>query len=76
MSSWSSEGLSLWGAVFGSLMSSTRTEIAAGLLAVSAPGSVHLASDSFNFVKMSTSIVAKEDFAPPKPWALYPNGDL
>ena len=73
---WQPDGLALWGGVFGPMSDSTRTEIAAGLLALSGPGSVHFASDSLNFVRDANSILEGVGHRRTKPWSLMPNGDL
>ena len=73
---WHPDGLALWGGVFGPMSDSTRTEIAAGLLALSGPGPVHSASDSLNFVRDATSILKEVGHRRIKPWSLMPNGDL
>ena len=73
---WHPDGLALWGGVFGPMSDSTRTEIAAGLLALSGPGPVHFASDSLNFVRDATRILEGARQGREKPWSLMPNGDL
>ena len=73
---WKPDGLALWGGVFGPMLDSTRTEIAAGLLALSGPGPIHFASDNLNFVRDANRILNTVGFRPKKPWSLLPNGDL
>ena len=57
-------------------VNSTRTEVAAALLAISAPGPVRIASDSLNFVRQINFILADPHGKPPKPWGLSTDGDL
>ena len=54
--------------------SSTRTETAAILLALSRPGPVGIASDSLSAVTVMRGLLAGRPRK--KPWGLHPNGDL
>ena len=58
------DGVRLHGALSSALMSSTRAEIAAGLIAISAPGPAHVGSDSMNFVRHANDILQQEAIAP------------
>jgi len=69
-------GIKLSGAIYGPRASSTRTELASGLFALSAPFAVHMASDSLNFVRMANTLLQDMFWKPPKPWGLMPDGDL
>ena len=51
------EGLTLFTKIGGYTGSSTRTELAAGILAISAHGPIHLASDSQAFVKAANKLI-------------------
>ena len=71
-----SGGLKVWGALFGPFVSSTRAELAGALLALSADGPVHIASDSANVVRQVKAILADTNYKPSKPWELTTDGDL
>ena len=58
----------------GPMCSSMRTELAAGLLALSRPGVVYMASDNKAYVCMVMNML--KGWRPSKPWSLTPNGDL
>jgi len=59
--------------------SSTRTEIAAGILAISANGPIHIGSDSKAFVDRASKIlkdIRRGRAQPRKPWNLMSDGDM
>ena len=66
--------LHLWGPVPGMIVSSTRAEIAGGLLALNTGAAINLGSDSLNFIRALRHIL--EGKPRRKPWGLWPNGDL
>ena len=74
----SNEGVRLYTKIGGYGGSSTRTELAAGIIAVCAHGPVHIGSDSKAFV--DTANVILQDITkgrkPHKPWKLVSDGDL
>ena len=70
------DGVSICGAIIGPRASSTRTELAGGIMALSFPGPLHLASDSLNFVRTAMGIIKDAAWRPPTPWELFPDGDL
>jgi ribonuclease HI len=71
------DDLHIWAPLPGPLCSSTRTELAAATLAVSAPGPIHIASDSRNFICLARNILNRNVADVVKrPWGLYPDGDL
>ena len=72
---WEKGGLSRWGATFGPMLDSTRTEITAGLFAMLADGPVHLASDNQSFVGKANCLRQTLDIKR-KDWSLVANGDL
>ena len=72
------EGLRLYTKIGGFSGSSTRTELAAGILAISAYGGVHIGSDSRAFVDKAQDYLEmiKNGKEPQKPWKLISDGDL
>ena len=65
MHAWSDKGLSLWGALFGPLMSSTRAEIAGGLLTLSAPCATSAgATGGFGLSNRASGIKVKREKIP------------
>ena len=54
------EGISFWGALPGHRCSSTRTELAAGIVAALFSGSVHQCSDSMAHIGKAKAILAEE----------------
>ena len=68
----------LWAPLPGQFCSSTRTEIAAGLLALSAPHSISFGTDSAIFLRTFNTIHTHilEDRPRHIVWGLHPNGDL
>jgi len=69
-------GMALHGAIFGPKASSTRTELAGGIMALSFSGPLHLASDSLKFVRWANKILFDISWTPGKPWELIADGDL
>ena len=70
--------LHMWGPLPGPMCSSTRTEIAGGLISLYAPRASHIASDSWNFVRIAQRLFLGLPMPKlfDKPWNLIPNGDL
>ena len=70
--------LHLWGPLPGPMCSSTRTELAGGLISLYAPRASHIASDSWNFVRIAQKLFLGLPLPKvfDKPWSLIPNGDL
>ena len=68
--------LSLWGSVTGHRASSTRTELAAGIITLSAPTPVHQATDSMAYTKKLKRLLAGEDLTTRRPWGIQTDGDL
>jgi hypothetical protein len=71
-----SGSLGLFAALAGHRMSSARTELFAGILAVAGPGPIHFASDNLAFVNKLTSLIANPEYVQRKPWCLQKDGDL
>ena len=73
-----SEGLRIYTKVEGFGGSSTRTELAAGILAVSAYGGVHIGSDSRAFVTKPNKYIRMINMnrKPKRAWKLVSDGDL
>ena len=71
-------GLRVFVPVGGHTGTSTRTEPAAGILAVMAHGPIHLASDSKAFVDRANKYfeLLKQHKQPKRPWKLIFDGDL
>ena len=55
---------------------STRTEIAAGIVALMAPGPIHQASDNATFVRKANLLIQASPLWPTRPWTLTEDGDL
>ena len=72
------DGLALYTNIGGLTGSSTRTELAAAIIAMSGHGPIHLASDSQAFVKRALGIVKqlRNGVDKPKRWKLISDGDL
>ena len=68
-------GVSLWGSATGHRSSSTRTELAAGIVAATNSIGIHQGSDSMAYVKKFNQI-RDGDFRPKRPWNLQTDGDL
>jgi ribonuclease HI len=75
-----SGGLQLFTKIGGFGGSSTRTELAAGVIAICANGPVHIGSDSRAFVDKANLILGamakNPQHTPSRPWALTSDGDL
>ena len=78
LTSWKhdTEGMSFWGAVVGHRASSTRTELAAGIVAAAASLSMHQATDSMAYKLKVNALLEGEDLTSRKPWSLQKDGDL
>ena len=61
----------LWGAD----SSSTRAEIAGGVVSLIMPGPVHLASDSLGFVTKANETLQKPSTMPKRPYSIQTDGD-
>lgn len=72
------DGTALLAALPGSFFSSTRAEIAGGILAALRPASVHLGVDSKAFADVAKTIIAHKGLVQHwrKPIGLYKDGDL
>ena len=72
------EGVSLYTKIGGYGGSSTRTELAAGIIALCAHGPVHIGSDSRVFVNMANELLRqiRKGSSIRKPWKLQSDGDL
>ena len=72
------EGLRLYTGVGGFSGQSTRTELAAGLIAMCAYGPVHIGSDSKAFVDTASAYLRQiaKGSKPRKPWKTVSDGDL
>jgi len=70
-------GLRLFTKIGGFSGSSTRTELAAGIIAISAHGPVHIGSDSQVFVNSANEYIdmINKELTPKKPWRLISDGD-
>ena len=66
----------MWASIPGFRYSSTRTEIAAGIVALFACGPIHQASDNLSFVRYANYLIEHGDQATHKPWQLMRDGDL
>jgi len=60
----------------GNRSSSTRTELAAGCLALAAEGPIHQATDSMAYQKMATKIINSDWTRRRRPWGITKDGDL
>ena len=71
-------GIGFYTQIGGYAGSSTRTELAAAILAISAHGPVHFASDSQAMVKRANYYIELVRYSRPinKPFALISDGDL
>ena len=71
-------GLRVYVPVGGYAGTSTRTELAAGILALMAHGPIHLASDSKAFVDRANKYLSmlRKRKQPKRPWKLISDGDL
>ena len=70
------EGVKLQGAINGAYCSSTRTEIAAAIFALSTNEAVHQATDSMAYKRKVDRLLNGENLQRKKPWALQNDGDL
>ena len=72
------EGIRLYTKIRGFGSSSTRTELAAGIKAISAYGSVHIGSDSRAFVDKASQYLKdiRNNRMIKRPWELVSDGDL
>ena len=68
--------VSLWGALPGHKSSSTRAELAAGIVTIAAPGPVHQATDSKSYLDKANLILEGIDVTSRKPWGIQTDGDL
>ena len=68
--------VSLWGALPGHRSSSTRAELAAGIVSIVAPGAVHQATDSKSYLDKANIILSGVNVTIKKPWGLQTDGDL
>ena len=75
-SQFGADGLSVWTNVPGPLTTSTRTELAGGLMALFHPGPVRIVSDNAAFVHGAQAILSGRSPSRSKPWALQTDGDL
>jgi ribonuclease HI len=75
---WETDGVRLYTSIGGYSGSSTRTELAAAILAISSHGPIHLGSDSFAFVTKANSILddVREGRTFKRHWHLTADGDL
>ena len=73
-----SNGFALYTSIGGFAGSSTRTELAAAIIAMSAHGPIHLASDSNAFVKRALKMLSnlRKGIDKPRKWKLVSDGDL
>ena len=71
-----SSGIGLAGILAGRFGSSTRAEIAGGILHLLAPGPAHIGTDSQAFLAKAKSVLEAPCLAPRRPFALQPDGDL
>ena len=72
------DGLRLYTSIGGYAGSSTRTELAAGIIAICAHGPVHIGSDSKAFVDQANWHMQNMNKGKKlkKPWKLISDGDL
>ena len=70
------QGVKMWGWLPGGRSSSTRTELAAGLIAATGPGGIHQATDSRAYSDMVNALLAGKKPRGGKPWGIVTNGDL
>jgi hypothetical protein len=68
--------LAIAGGLAFNLSSSTRAEVAAGLVAIAAPLAVHIGTDSAAFKAKVDTILADPTAIPRRPWASQKDGDL
>ena len=71
-------GLQLYAAIAGMGGSSTRAEIAAGIIAMAANEVVHMGTDSQSFMNRANGILQniKDNNKPKRPWSIQKDGDL
>ena len=69
-------GIGLAGILAGRFGSSTRAEIAGGILQLLAPGPAHIGTDSQAFLSQAKNVLDAPCLAPRRPLALQPDGDL
>ncbi len=72
------DGLRMYTALPGFGGSFTRTELAAGILALAADDAVHIGTDSQSFLHKALYVLqfCKEGRAPKRPWGTHKDGDL
>ena len=70
------EGVSRWAALRGRIQDATRAEMVALLMALTAPGSLHVGQDSDAAVSLLHKIIRAPLDVREKPVWLIPNGDL
>ena len=72
------DGMKLISHLPGNCSSSTRMELAGAIVAVVAPGPIHLATDSKAFLDKAKSVhqLVEQQRQPRRPWALQTDGDL
>ena len=69
-------GVGLWGALTGHRCSSTRTEIAGGIVAASAQGPQHQGTDSQSYLSKLRKLLRGDVLTAKRPWSIQSNGDL
>ena len=71
-------GLDLSAATAGLGGSSTRAEIAAGIIAMAADEEVHMGTDSQSFMNRANGIlqIIKDEREPKRPWSTQKDGDM
>ena len=70
------EHVSFWGAITGFRASSTRTELAAGIIAATAGLGVHQATDSMAYCTKRNKLLQGKNLTRRRPWNLHKDGDL
>ena len=70
------EGLKMWGCITGQKASSTRAELAAGILTILGPGPIHQGTDSKSYMTRANNILQRNTKRKQKPWSLRADGDL
>jgi len=70
------QGMGMWGGLPGQMASSTRTELAAGIVGALGPGGIRQATDSRSYCLRVNKILSGERLDSKKPWGLQVDGDL
>ncbi len=70
------EGVKMWGCITGQKASSTRAELAAGILTILGPGPIHQGTDSKSYMVGAMNILQRKTKRKQKPWSLRTDGDL